>query len=293
MKLLTITTNNYESFFLFYVDNELTELEKQEVEDFVKFNPDLSVEFDLIKQSRLLPEEIIYTQKHLLYKQEEEIINTIPMEQAINVISKNTFILKWYHLAAAAIIGLIFVIINFTNSNHNSNNLKAEVVLSQPKPNSGNQIKVKRTEKLESVVQVVQKNKTLNPIKKVQLYNSEKITDINTIEVTQAEKNLAVPNNVLSIEAVSIDNQRQNTNQASEVLDNKPLIYAETLKPVVVNENTGIIAETNAIKPKKGLNKLKAFINKIDSQLDALTSSEPSLNEHSIKVAAFTIPLKK
>ena len=74
---------------------------------------------------------------------------------------------------------------------------------------------------------------------------------------------------------------------------NNPIITQTTIEPIIPTRQNEIEAETVVIKPQKGLRKLKAFINKIDNQIDALTSIEPSANERSIKVAAFTIPLKK
>jgi hypothetical protein len=296
MKILTITTNNYESFFLLYVDNELTELEKQEVESFVKSNPALSVEFDALKQTKLHPEQIIYAQKHFLYKHEEEVTNAIHTKQEGNVISKDTFTIKWYHLAAAVSIGIILWITNFTKTNLAPKNLKTEIVNAQPKPNSGNQSIVQNTEKSDSVLQELPKNKTSITIKKVQLYKSESVAENKIIEVPIVEQNISNPNTILPTAVALTENQRQNISQIDALEMNNPIISQTTVEPNVAtlqNENNKSEAETIVIKPKKGLNKLKAFINKIDNQIDALTSIEPSANERTIKVAAFTISLKK
>jgi hypothetical protein len=296
MKILTITTNNYESFFLLYVDNELTELEKQEVEVFVQSNPALHVEFDLIKQTKLLPEQIIYPQKHFLYKQEEEITSKIHTKQEGNVISKDTITIKWYHLAAAVSIGIILWITNFTKSNLTSKNVKTEIVTAQPKPISGNQSIVQNTHKSGPVLQDFPKIKTSITIKKVQLYNTESITENKTIEVPIVEQNIANPNTIHPITIASTENQRQIIRHVDAIEVSTPIIAQTIVEPIVAtlqNETNKSEAETIVIKPKKGLNKLKAFINKIDNQIDALTSIDPSANERSIKVAAFTIPLKK
>jgi hypothetical protein len=293
MKILTITTNNYEAFFLLYVDNELTELEKQEVEAFVKSNPTLSVEFDSIKQTKLQPEQIIYAQKHFLYKHEEEITNAIHTKQEGNVISKDTFTIKWYHLAAAVSIGIILWITNFTKTNLPAKNLKTEIVTAQPKPISGNQSIVQNTHKSGPVLQDFPKIKTSITIKKVQSYNNESIAENKIIEVPIVEQNIANPNTIYPITIASTENQRQNISQIDEIKLNNPIIAQTTIEPIIPTKQNEIEAVTVVIKPQKGLRKLKAFINKIDNQIDALTSIEPSANERSIKVAAFTIPLKK
>jgi len=293
MKILTITTNNYESFFLLYVDNELTELEKQEVEVFVQSNPALSVEFDSLKQTKLHQEQIIYANKHFLYKQEEEITSLIHTKQEGNVISKDTFTIKWYHLAAAVSIGIILWITNFTKTNLAPKNLKTEIVTAQPKPISGNQSIVQNTHKSGPVLQDFPKIKTSITIKKVQSYNNESIAENKIIEVPIVEQNIANPNTIYPITIASTENQRQNISQIDEIKLNNPIIAQTTIEPIIPTRQNESEAETIVIKPKRGLNKLKAFINKIDNQIDALTSIEPSANERSIKVAAFTIPLKK
>jgi flagellar biosynthesis protein FliP len=293
MKILTITTNNYESFFLLYVDNELTELEKQEVESFVKSNPALSVEFVALKQTKLHPEQIIYANKHFLYKQEEEVINAIHTKQEGNVTSKDTFTIKWYHLAAAVSIGIILLITNFTKTNLTTKILKTEIVNAQPKPNSGNQSIVQNTDKSDSVLQDLPKNKTSNTLKNVQLYNSESIAENKIIEVPIAEQNLSNSTTILPLAVTSTENQRQNISQIDAIQLNNPIITQTTIEPIIPTRQNEIEAETVVIKPQKGLRKLKAFINKIDNQIDVLTSIEPSANERSIKVAAFTIPFKK
>jgi len=52
-----ITRNNYEEFFLLYVDNELSPAERQAVEEFVDGHPDLKEEWELLLQCRMSPDE--------------------------------------------------------------------------------------------------------------------------------------------------------------------------------------------------------------------------------------------
>jgi len=53
-----ITRNNYEEFFLLYVDNELSPADRQVVERFVDEHPDLKEELELLLQCRIIPDEI-------------------------------------------------------------------------------------------------------------------------------------------------------------------------------------------------------------------------------------------
>jgi cytoskeletal protein RodZ len=73
---MTINRNNYEEFFLLYVDNELSAHEKKNVEVFIKENPDLQEELLMLQQSILTPDAFVFADKENLFKQdvvEEEV----------------------------------------------------------------------------------------------------------------------------------------------------------------------------------------------------------------------------
>ena len=54
-----INLNNYEEYFLLYIDNELSDAEKNQVEKFVSKNPSLQNEWNVLQQTKLQPEESI------------------------------------------------------------------------------------------------------------------------------------------------------------------------------------------------------------------------------------------
>jgi hypothetical protein len=66
-----IDRHNYEEFFLLYVDNELDETQRAEVEKFAQQNPDLAKELAMLKQTALVADENLqFTNKELLFKKE-------------------------------------------------------------------------------------------------------------------------------------------------------------------------------------------------------------------------------
>lgn len=65
----TINRNNYEEFFLLYIDGELPPAEKQAVEQFVLEHPDLGIELEMFRQTLLLPDEqMVFADKETLFR---------------------------------------------------------------------------------------------------------------------------------------------------------------------------------------------------------------------------------
>ncbi|MFN8289057.1 MAG: hypothetical protein U0U70_02250 [Chitinophagaceae bacterium] len=83
-----ITANNYEEWLTLYIDNELDEEQRQQVEHFLAMTPAALNELTLLQQTKLPPEEIVFTGKDSLYRYEEK-VRRIPV---------------WGRRAAAAIL---------------------------------------------------------------------------------------------------------------------------------------------------------------------------------------------
>jgi len=67
---MNINRHNYETFFLLYVDNELSAAERKAVEEFVRVNTDLKPELESFLETTLPGETIIYAAPEGLYKNE-------------------------------------------------------------------------------------------------------------------------------------------------------------------------------------------------------------------------------
>ncbi len=76
-----INRNNYEEFFLLYVDDELDAISKLAVEDFILQHADLAIELEMLMQAKPLPEEIVFTDKESLLRTEGNNINEINHEE--------------------------------------------------------------------------------------------------------------------------------------------------------------------------------------------------------------------
>lgn len=84
----SININNYEQFFIYYLDDELSRHEKAAVEQFIYRHPEFQEEFELIQQLRLSPESVTCPDKKGLYRFDKE----------------QPVILPWWRIAAAAVI---------------------------------------------------------------------------------------------------------------------------------------------------------------------------------------------
>jgi anti-sigma factor RsiW len=76
-----INRNNYEEFFLLYVDDELDAVSKLAVEDFIQQNTDLAIELEMLIQAKSLPEEIVFSDKESLLRTEGININETNHEE--------------------------------------------------------------------------------------------------------------------------------------------------------------------------------------------------------------------
>jgi len=101
----SITTDNYQEWLLLYTDNELTPEEKNNVEKFIIENPVAKQEFDILQKTKLEPEkEIVYFNRESLYRKEK--------------VTSRVVTLRWWRVAAAAVLLLVAGISVFLLSNN-------------------------------------------------------------------------------------------------------------------------------------------------------------------------------
>jgi len=126
-----IDLQNYETFFLLYVDNELNVGERRVVESFVSQHPALQQELDILMNARLTADsEIVFPNKQLLYRETAK----------VKVIS----IKVWRMVAVAAM--LILAVGIFWLVSINDNATESAKKDGQQKDNSKEQLVQKKNE---------------------------------------------------------------------------------------------------------------------------------------------------
>lgn len=65
---MKIDVHNYEEFLLLYIDGELNATEMHEIENFAKEYPFVQAELNALQATKLMPEEVLFTNKASLFK---------------------------------------------------------------------------------------------------------------------------------------------------------------------------------------------------------------------------------
>lgn len=304
-----LNINNYEESFLSYIDNELTAGEKAAVEQLVKINPSAKKELDLLLQTKLQPETIVFANKESLYRKEEK-IRSLPV--------------RWWRAAAAILIlalGLTAVLV--------MNNKSIDDVPVAKNPG---------TPKVSPV-----ENKVDQPVQEAMADNNNSIAPANQQasagkddkqsaapayaqqnnerekENKQAQKVISPANNPLPVqkEEVLIANNNNKPSNNLPTPENNPYVNGEN--PVVAKVNTpnekteikNIPAVTNQPAPPSNIiqatytnngeelvqndgkkNKLRGLFRKAARTFEKRTDIDPTDDDNRLLVGGFAIKLK-
>ncbi len=212
---MQINRQSYEEFFLLYADGELNEGEKKAVEEFIELNPDLAGEFNLIRQTVMIPDSsIIFENKELLFKDEEE--------------ERKVIFMRWFRIAAAAAVLIAFSVVGwvfFTNSNIHK---EPVAIIKQPE--------VKKPEMADAL-----------PSKEIKEENDRKETADN------APGNTSVVRNNKSEKIKQVNRSTQKENQKENIENKKEIInepeVAKNESPEIIPEAAEIIQDVVKSEP--------------------------------------------
>ncbi|MBT9484990.1 hypothetical protein [Sediminibacterium sp.] len=217
-----ITLDNYESWFLLFVDNELSLANRQKVELFVLQHPNLQASFELLMQTQLAPEEWVFSNKEVLYKNEKQ--------------KRPVVYMRWMrYAAAAAVIGLVATVWMIAPTNQlktpiEINGVQPEVVGTQPSINRSNSIEQTEEEPKRNLVQ-------LDPQASIQITNSPNKTNV---EQPSTSSN--------SSATVSNSEPPKKEEQAIAYIESNPISTIKTAP------TTNLIAGINDVENNQGAN---------------------------------------
>jgi len=226
----SIGIDNYQEYFLLYIDNELNESSRDAVEKFVLQHPQLQDEFSLLKQTVLPQEKIVFHNKKSLYRKEE----------------RRVVYLNWTRIAvAAAMVGVAAVV--WWIAPHNNKNTPDVATVQQNKPTT----KPAQNEKKDTVQQFVQPLQNTNEetasAKPTQREKKEVAVKTEKKKTTTPVGNTEKDNNVI---ALSNDKKDKKTEDATNETNGQVIIDIGN----DVNKSNPIIAnvdEGNASKQKE------------------------------------------
>jgi hypothetical protein len=235
-----ITLSNYETWFLLFIDNELSLADCQKVELFILQHPNLQPEFELLVQTKLALEEWVFNNKEVLYRKEEQ--------------KRPVVYMRWMRYAsAAAVIGLIATVwmVAPTNQLKTPIEIKGtqpEIVGTEPANNSKKSIVIAEEKPKNRVVQVDPKAslQTEVPSSKINeeqtiVSNNSLATIINNEPVKKEEQSIArVESNPIPTNKAAISNNlivgrndiENNQGSNIEPAETKSDAVLEDVKPV-------------------------------------------------------------
>lgn len=255
-----ITLDNYETWFLLFIDNELSLADRKKVELFVLQHPNLQPAFELLVQTKLAPEEWVFKNKEELYRKEEQ--------------KRPVVYMRWMRYAsAAAVIGLIATVWMLAPTNQlktpiEINGTQPEMVGAEPINNTEKRIETSEENPKGIVVQV-------DPITSVQAKTSS--STINT------EQSIVSNNSLVTV----INNEpAKKEEQVIAKVENNPI---PTSKAAISSD---LIVGRNDIENNQGAN-IEPAETKLDEALEeakpVYTTLEDTEEDKSLFIGALEI----
>jgi hypothetical protein len=317
-----ITISNYEEWLVAYIDNELTPEQRTAVETFAGQHITVQKELELLQQTKLQPETILFPDKESLYRKEEKVRPLV-----------------WWRIAAAAVlfIGIgttAVVILNNKNGNEttgtegvassdgtkqaaketpavtipvNNNQAKDEALADNSTPSTT----IDSVNPVNNNVTAAQKNKTVAPEERKELQDNLPAVKNKTEEVFAVSKEdkptnnlpqpLYNPNvntkpgnsvdaNVANIAPVDTKELQQQIPNNSVVTTTPTDTYNKQTDAKANPEVTDDVMYASNNNGKKG--KLRGFLRKVTRTFEKRTNISATDDEERLLVGGLAIKLK-
>jgi hypothetical protein len=294
-----INITNYEEQLLDYVDDELNDNERKEVEKFAATSSTIKKELALFQKTKLQPEEaIVFPDKSILYRKEEK----------VRVIS-----MTWFKVAVAAAIILIAGFATIRIINNNKSGDKVEIAKNIPVVNPGSANKNStenptgkqqgvadpeknlastpsaqekddqknpRKDKLTDAVIAFNKNSETNNLPKEGTRTTQEITDLNTkTDEVYADNPITLPSQDKSMVQTSTFEKTNDPFDKSFVTNTSR----------ITSDNIDVPYEVEPSKEKGGL---KQFLRKTTRVFESRTNIKTTTDDNKLLLGAFAVSLK-
>lgn len=292
---------NYESFFVLYVDNELTAPERREVEKFAAANPAIQQELNLLLQTKLEPAEtIVFPDKSLLYKQPEK--------------DRKPVVFMWRRVVAVAAMLLVALGLFWITNRQGGNNEVANAGNGQVNSTKEQQQQaenaglVKEGNEQASDKQVQQPVPVKDNVQDEPLANKEEkqsnspankplqrvVQDKQQLAVTDNSKTMEVIDRPLTTTGIAGISDNSSANTISTSVESAHLTPAAQAKGELISYASNVVEENpeEALGPvgvKK--NKLRGLFRKVTRVFEK-TTNLPAVEEKGILIGNFEIALK-
>lgn len=286
----SINITNYEEQLLNYIDDELNNNERKEVEKLAAKLPVIQKELLLLQKTKLQPDtEVIFPDKSILYRREER----------VRVIS-----MAWFRVAVAAAIILIagFVTLKLINTDNGGDknevvqnsdpknkpsNQKADEPVIQPVNQEDPKESLATTEKKSSSEQTPEKTSKKPAIEnKVQApLIASNPENKNKLPGTQQDTDNNSETLIASVE-IPKDNNKAAQKSESEIINN-PLEYSSVTKSST--PSFAIMDDDDFEKEKGGL---KEFLRKTTRVFERRTKIQTTTEDNKLLLGAFAVSLK-
>jgi hypothetical protein len=227
-----INSINCEEKFLSFIDDELTDQEKEVIQIFVETHPEYQELFESIKQTKLPTEHISFPEKESLFKKEED--------------TKPVILMNWWKVAvAAAVIGIIAIVgiyIPFNQTTTTVVKSKMNDLPNQLKQTVNEQPEILQN-KIEEQTQFVQTKKVM-PSKSflpVAEKNNNQLVNISESLIAETTKHTDAQ------ETIAVNTSNSTVSNEPHVINNESNNHASKLIPV--NTLADETASLNYAKP--------------------------------------------
>jgi hypothetical protein len=281
----SVNIPNYQEQLLSYIDNELANEQKKELEEFVSHHPAAQKELALLQKVKLEPEAtIVYPDKSLLYRREER----TPVIR-----------MAWFRVAVAAAIILVAGLVTFRLTTRNPVNT-AEGIAGTQKTN----VSDTKKEELKPESNNVADNREVNNISTDKNSPQESLTSTSAGQPATASREKKSKNkpesNITDNSLIAQNEMTQNTSDETFYLvpvksTNEAVVINDTDKKMNLFENTGVTERPSPTytlyneSPKES-GGLKEFLRKTTRMIERRTRIQTD-DDNRLLVGAFAVSL--